>query len=95
MAMRNSPSGLIKAVKSVTIYGYLRYSPALFSGSPFCLVIFKKITDCSVSPQGRIKGEGAGGAHPPPPPRDDLRFSNTTGILQKKKKKLCGLFVLK
>ena len=26
---------------------------------------------------------GAGGAHPPPP-RDDLRFSNTTGILQKK-----------
>ena len=22
---------------------------------------------------------------PPPPPRDDLRFSNTTGILQKKK----------
>ena len=28
--------------------------------------------------------EGAGGAHPPPPPRDDQRFSNTTGILQKK-----------
>ena len=27
----------------------------------------------------------------PPPPRDDLRFSNTTGILQK----LCGLLVLK
>ena len=26
--------------------------------------------------------------------RDDLRFSNTTGILQKKKK-LCGLLVLK
>ena len=25
---------------------------------------------------------GAGGAHPPP--WDDLRFSNTTGILQKK-----------
>ena len=22
--------------------------------------------------------------HPPPPPRDDHRFSNTTGILQKK-----------
>ena len=33
--------------------------------------------------QGRIQGEGAGGAHPPLP-RDDLRFSNTTGILQKK-----------
>ena len=30
-------------------------------------------------------GEGAGGGHHPPPPRDDLRFSNTTGILQKKK----------
>ena len=25
----------------------------------------------------------------------NLRFSNTTGILQKKKKKLCGLLVLK
>ena len=33
--------------------------------------------------QGRIYGEGAGAAHPPPP-RYDLRFSNTTGILQKK-----------
>ena len=32
---------------------------------------------------GRILGAGAGGAHPPPP-RDDLRFSNSTGILQKK-----------
>ena len=32
--------------------------------------------------QGRIQGEGAGGAHPPS--RDDLQFSNTTGILQKK-----------
>ena len=31
--------------------------------------------------QGRIQGEGAGGAHPP---WDDLRLSNTTGILQKK-----------
>ena len=29
----------------------------------------------------------------PPPPRDDLRFSYTTGILQKNK--LCGLLVLK
>ena len=28
-----------------------------------------------------------------PPPRDDLRFSYTTGILQKNK--LCGLLVLK
>ena len=31
--------------------------------------------------------EGAGGAHPPPTTLDDLRFSNTTGILQKKKEK--------
>ena len=26
------------------------------------------------------------GVRTPPPPRDDLRFSNTTGILQKKEK---------
>ena len=38
---------------------------------------------------GADLGEGAGGA--PSPPWDDLRFSNTTGILQK----LCGLLVLK
>ena len=43
--------------------------------------------------RGRVHGVGGGGrgGPPPPPPRDDLRFSNTTGILQKKK---CGLFVL-
>ena len=35
--------------------------------------------------QGRILGVGERGAHPPPPPWDDLRFTNTTGILQKKK----------
>ena len=29
--------------------------------------------------RGRVQG-----THLPPPPRDDLRFSNTTGILQKK-----------
>ena len=85
MAMRNSPSGLIKAVKSVTIYGYLRYSPALLSGSPFCLVIFKKITDCSVSPQGRIKGEGAGGAHPPPLPEMTCGFLIQLVFCKKKK----------
>ena len=33
------------------------------------------------------------GVPPPPLPRDDLRFSKTTGILQKRKK-LCGLLVL-
>ena len=40
---------------------------------------------------GRSMGEGAGGVHPPP--RDDRGFSNTNGILPKKK--LCGLLVLK
>ena len=43
-------------------------------------------------PLGGWGGGGGGGPPPPPPPRDDLRFSNTTGILQKK---LCGLLVLK
>ena len=37
-----------------------------------------------------------GGCRGCAPPWDDLRFSNTTGILQEKKKKnLCGLLVLK
>ena len=31
-----------------------------------------------------LGGGCRGCAHPPPPPRGDLRFSNTTGILQKK-----------
>ena len=35
-----------------------------------------------------------GGCRGCAPPQDDLRFSNTTGILQKKKK-LGGLLVLK
>ena len=34
---------------------------------------------------GADLGGGCRGCIPPPPPRDDLRFSNTTGILQKKK----------
>ena len=29
-------------------------------------------------------GGGCKGCAPPPPPREDQRFSNTTGILQKK-----------
>ena len=37
---------------------------------------------------------GGGCTSPPPPSRDDLRFYNTAGILPKKKK-LCGLLVLK
>ena len=46
---------------------------------------------------GRLAGADLGGGCrgcAPPPPLDDLRFSYTTGILQKKKK-LCGLLVLK
>ena len=42
--------------------------------------------------RGRSRGR-VQGVHTLPPPRDDLRFSNTIGILQKKK--LCGLLVLK
>ena len=43
---------------------------------------------------GADLGKGAVGAPSPPPPPswDDLRFSDTTGIMQKK---LCGLLVLK
>ena len=41
---------------------------------------------------GADLGGGCGGCAPPPP-QDDLRFSNTTGILPKKK--LSGLLVLK
>ena len=42
--------------------------------------------------RGGSRGRVQGGATPLP--QDDLRFSNTTGILQKNKK-LCGLLVLK
>ena len=38
-------------------------------------------------------GGGCKGCAPPPPPRDDLRFSNTTGILQKKTMWLIGVEV--
>ena len=55
----------------------------------FCLC-FNLVTRCA----GADLGGGCRGCTPPsPPPRDDLRFSNTTGILPKKK--LCGLLVLK
>ena len=48
--------------------------------------------DLSEGPGADLGGGCRGCA--PHPPRDDLRFSNTTGILQKKNK-LCGLLVLK
>ena len=66
-------------------------SPLLFPCTSYTYT--RRIEDGSYKSmmgQGRIQGEGAGGVGgggpppPPPPPRDDLRFSNTTGILQKK-----------
>ena len=56
-------------------------SPLLFPCTSYTYT--RRIEDGSYKSlmgQGRIQGEGAGGAHPPPP-WDDLRFSNTTGIL--------------
>ena len=57
----------------------------VFSLSPYPL-------PCRGGSSGRVQGVT------PPPPWDDLRFSNSTGILQKKKKKTCirhwGRFVL-
>ena len=41
-----------------------------------------------------LSGVDLGGGCRGCPPRDDLRFSKTTGILQKRKKLLCGLLVL-
>ena len=43
-----------------------------------------------------LSGEDLGGGYRgglPPPPRDDLRFSNTIGILQKKKNWFIGVEV--
>ena len=45
----------------------------------------KKSQNLHFSP-GVDLGGGCRGRAPPPPSRDDLRFSNTTGILQKKEK---------
>ena len=54
---------------------------------------------CAVTPryssdnQGRILGEGAGGAHPPSPP--EMTYSFLIQLVFCKKKKLIGLLVLK
>ena len=50
--------------------------------------IVLQVCTCRGGSRGRVQGVRT-------PPGDDLRFSNTTGILQKKKKELCGLLVLK
>ena len=54
----------------------------------FSGVKFMKSSRSRGGSRGRVQG-----VRIPPPPRDDLRFSNTTGILRKKK--LCGLMLLK
>ena len=51
-------------------------------------IFTKKITaDIITDYAGADLGGGCRGCAPPPAPLDDLRFSNTTGILQKKNKK--------
>ena len=52
----------------------------------------KSVAAAGADLEGGCKGVRT--SPPSPPPRDDLRFSNTAGILQKKKK-VCGLLVLK
>ena len=42
------------------------------------------MADTIMLPRGGSRG-GCRGCAPPHPPQDDLQFSNTTGILQKKK----------
>ena len=42
------------------------------------------MADTIMLPRGGSRGR-VQGVRTPAPPRDDLRFSNTTGILQKKK----------
>ena len=44
-------------------------------------------------PTGADLGGGCRGCAPSPPRRDDRRFSNTTGILQKKKKTIWSIGV--
>ena len=43
--------------------------------------------------RGRVQGVRGRGPPPPPPTRDDLWFSNTTGILRKKKMWFIGVEV--
>ena len=57
--------------------GMEELSTAITAQPVLIVILLTDLTNCNV--------QGAGGANPPP--RDDLRFSNTTGILQKKKKK--------
>ena len=60
-----------------------------------CHTVSSKIVShpCSCLCRGGSRGKGAGGAHPHPPTPNDLRFSNTTGILRKKKKTMCFIGV--
>ena len=65
--------------------------PILLRGTPLFDLNQNVPLNSSGGSRGRVQG-----VHTPPPPWDDLQFSNTNGILPKKKKKnLCGLLVLK
>ena len=58
----------------------------VFVGDSFCPKGFVLPGGHKGGSRGRVQGVHT-------PPRDDLRFSNTSGILQKKK--LCGLLLMK
>ena len=95
---RHLPDGVLAR----GLHGFFRWLKEIFTGWKLTFfranlrsqVAFNGTMGCSHSQRfqndirGRSRG-GAGGAHPP---WDDLRFSNTIGILQKKK---IGLLVLK
>ena len=61
----------------------------VFVGDSFCPKGFVLLGGHKGGSRGKVQG-----VRTPPPPWDDLRYSNTTGTLQKNKK-LCGLLVLK
>ena len=68
---------LLQWRKPIIFHNWVPQAAQLFNPVPSQIVF----TQMTAQMQGRIWGEGAGSAHPP---WDDRRFSNTTGILQKK-----------
>ena len=72
------------------LIGTVRWRKRPLKSEPCCFKIHRSYSvSFKLSEIGWFSGADLGGgcrdAHPPPPPWDDLRFSNTTGILQKKK----------